>query len=334
MGRLSPGTWRATLLGIFAISGFCGLIYESIWSHYLRLMLGHAAYAQTLVLAIFMGGMALGAWWVSRLGERFRRPLVAYAAVEAVVGLSALVFHGLFVRLLDLLYLQWMPALAAPGAALVKWTLAAGLILPQSILLGTTFPLMSSAVIRRAPRQAGATLALLYSTNSIGAAAGVLTSGFLLIPTGGLPGTMAVAGGLNLLLACTVWLLARRPMEAAPQAAVLQRTAAGGGAVSALLLAAAFLTGVASFFYEIGWIRMLSLVLGTTNQAFELMLSAFILGLALGGLWIRRRLDGLRSPLRFAGSSTSRSAASALEARSSRSSQPCPRLRTPTTTLS
>src|SRR6266702_5083550 len=47
---------------IFAISGFSGLIYESIWTHYLQLFLVHAAYAQSLVLAIFMGGMALGAW--------------------------------------------------------------------------------------------------------------------------------------------------------------------------------------------------------------------------------------------------------------------------------
>ena len=45
---------------LFTISGFAGLIYESIWSHYLKLFLGHAAYAQTLVLAIFMGGMARG----------------------------------------------------------------------------------------------------------------------------------------------------------------------------------------------------------------------------------------------------------------------------------
>ena len=38
---------------IFFASGFAGLIYESIWTHYLKLFLGHAAYAQTLVLAIF-----------------------------------------------------------------------------------------------------------------------------------------------------------------------------------------------------------------------------------------------------------------------------------------
>ena len=45
---------------LFMVSGFSGLVYESIWSHYLRLFLGHAAYAQTLVLAILMGGMPLG----------------------------------------------------------------------------------------------------------------------------------------------------------------------------------------------------------------------------------------------------------------------------------
>src|ERR1700746_3571460 len=88
---------RRFLLGIFVVSGFTGLIYESIWTHYLKLFLGHAAYAQTLVLAIFMGGMALGAWGASRLAPRWRDPLLAYALVEAVVGAGSLVFHNVFV---------------------------------------------------------------------------------------------------------------------------------------------------------------------------------------------------------------------------------------------
>jgi spermidine synthase len=53
--------------------------------------------------------------------------------------------------------------------------------------------------------------------------------------------------------------------------------------------------------YELGWIRMLSLVLGTSTHAFELMLSAFILGLAFGGLFIQRRIDAVPSPLRTLG---------------------------------
>src|SRR5215207_7613261 len=91
-----PSLSRRTLFAVFTISGFSGLIYESIWSHYLKLFLGHAAYAQTLVLAIFMGGMALGSWLVARSAGRLRNLLVAYAVVEGITGLIALLFHTLF----------------------------------------------------------------------------------------------------------------------------------------------------------------------------------------------------------------------------------------------
>jgi predicted membrane-bound spermidine synthase len=67
---------------LFTISGFTGLIYESIWSHYLKLFLGHAAYAQALVLTIFMGGMAFGAFLTARLCKNWtnlpwlKRPII------------------------------------------------------------------------------------------------------------------------------------------------------------------------------------------------------------------------------------------------------------------
>ena len=70
---------------LFAVSGFSGLIYESIWTHYIKLFLGHAAYAQTLVLAIFMGGMAIGAWLASRLSDRSRQPRHSAAGGDAAV---------------------------------------------------------------------------------------------------------------------------------------------------------------------------------------------------------------------------------------------------------
>jgi predicted membrane-bound spermidine synthase len=68
-----------------------------------------------------------------------------------------------------------------------------------------------------------------------------------------------------------------------------------------LLLATAFFTGLSSFIYEIVWIRMLSLVLGASTSSFELMLASFILGLALGGLWIRQSVDAIDDPVRFLG---------------------------------
>src|SRR5271154_7361138 len=93
---------RRFLLAVFLVSGFTGLIYESIWSHYLKLFLGHAAYAQTLVLAIFMGGMALGSWVVARYSLRIRQLLWAYVLVEGVIGLLGILFHETFVTAVNL----------------------------------------------------------------------------------------------------------------------------------------------------------------------------------------------------------------------------------------
>src|ERR1700722_4964784 len=290
---------RRFLLGVFAVSGFTGLIYESIWSHYLKLFLGHAAYAQSLVLAIFMGGMAVGSWFVAHYSLRVRRLLLTYAVVEGLIGVLGLGFHPLFLAASDFSFAIAIPALPSAGwIQAYKWSLGAVLILPQSILLGMTFPLISGSIIRRWPDRPGETLAALYFTNSLGAAVGVLVSGFVLIDAVGLPGTIRVAGLLNVALALVIWVQVRAKAEPDPPAV--------GAAVrltkdswARWLTLAAGLTGAASFMYELGWIRMLSLVLGSSTHSFELMLSAFIFGLAFGGLYVSRRIDRIRDPVAY-----------------------------------
>jgi spermidine synthase len=299
-----PAGRRAFYL-IFGLSGLSGLIYESIWTHYLKLFLGHAAHAQTIVLAIFMGGMAAGSWICSRRSTRWPNLLRGYALVEASVGVLALAFHGVFVAATEFTHDAVLPGIGSPAAAYAfKWALAALLILPQSVLLGMTFPLMSGGILRRFPLQPGRSLGLLYFANSLGAAIGVLLSGFALIRWLGLPGTMRAAGVTNLLLAAIVSWLAREPGLAEGKVAPAPAVPPPGSTDPqarwlGFLLAVSFVTGASSFVYEIGWIRMLSLVLGSSTHAFELMLCAFILGLAFGGLFIQRRIDGLPDPARY-----------------------------------
>ncbi len=292
------------LLTLFAASGFAGLIYESTWTRYLGLFLGHAALAQTLVLAIFMGGMALGAWLAGRYSVRATRLLLAYALVEAGIGLMALGFHPAYSGFVDLSYERVIPALDLPLAvALYKWAGAAALIALQSVLLGMTFPLLAAGLMRRHPRRRGRLLSLLYFVNSLGAALGVLASGFWLIDAWGLPGTLHIAGIINFCVAAGAALLAGRLRGESEAERALEDTSGGTSGGSApghrprLLLLAALVTGLASFIYEVVWLRMLSLVLSSSSHAFELMLSAFILGLAAGGWWMRRRLDGLTDPV-------------------------------------
>jgi spermidine synthase len=293
---------RRFLLAVFVVSGFTGLIYESIWSHYLKLFLGHAAYAQTLVLAIFMGGMALGSWVVARYSARLRHLLWSYVLVEGLIGLMAVIFHRTFVAASDFSFATMIPMLPVgfPIHA-YKWSLAALLILPQSVLLGMTFPLISGGLIRRWPDRPGETLATLYFTNSLGAAIGVLVSGFILIRAVGLPGTVLTAGLVNVALALVVWFIVRRQTEPAPTRESAPAASSPPDTLARWFVIAAFLTGAASFMYELGWIRMLSLVLSSSTHSFELMLSAFIFGLAFGGLYVRRRIARIGDPAMYLG---------------------------------
>ena len=292
------------LFVIFFVSGFSGLIYESVWSHYVKLFLGHAAYAQTLVLVVFIGGLALGAWLVSRMAERMRNPLRMYAIVELVTGILGLLFHAIFSMAVEWGYSTLLPAACEQASSFcaAQWGLAALLLAPQSIMLGATFPLVSSAVLRLSNEQPGHDIATLYFLNSLGAVLGVMASAFLLIPSVGLPGTLQTAGLANIFLAIAAYFLSKEappPMAIAPVREPAAAEERDSRRLVPILLATAFLTGLSSFIYEIVWIRMLSLVFGASTHSFELMLATFILGLALGGMWVRKSIDRVGDSVRF-----------------------------------
>lgn len=297
---------RWTLQLLFVLSGCAALIYQSIWTHYLGLTLGHAAYAQTLVLMMFMGGMALGAWLVSRITHSLRRPIAAYAGAEAVIGAFGLVFHTAFVTYSAFSQDRVLPALSSAGAATAwQWLSAAALIAPQTVLLGATFPLLAVAVLRLPGSQQSQTLGGLYFTNGIGAALGALIATFGLLPAVGMPGALQAAAWLNLAVAAVSLVLSRAWREGADIVATTTTTEAaatqGPGRLLPALLAATFLSSAASFAYELGWVRMLNQALGSSLHSFELMLAAFIAGLAFGGLWVRRVGDRIVDLVRYAG---------------------------------
>ena len=101
---------------VFVLSGAAGLMYESIWSRYLGLFVGHSAYGQVIVLVIYLGGMSAGAALAARRSERVAEPLIAYAIVEVLVGLIGLVFHTAFLATTTFAYHTIFPAVAGSVA--------------------------------------------------------------------------------------------------------------------------------------------------------------------------------------------------------------------------
>src|SRR5688572_28540529 len=78
---------RAWLSAVFFLSGASALAFETVWFRQLGLVFGNGVWATGIVLASFMGGLALGNLLAARLAPRLAQPLRAYAALEVAVGL-------------------------------------------------------------------------------------------------------------------------------------------------------------------------------------------------------------------------------------------------------
>ena len=280
---------------LFALSGFAGLIYEGSWARYLKLFLGHSSYGQVLTLCIYMGGLAIGSFIAGKMVEKVKRPLLGYAAVELAIGIGGVAYHPLYNALTGFFFdSEWIAGLGFTGAEIAKVVLATGSTLPIAIAVGMTFPFIAAGLMRKSGAEVS--LPMLYFTNSFGSAIGILVTSYMLIPVLGNHVTLCVAASINFLLAMIFGFIG---FTTSPNHEDDEDDVAEGAAREPLnedyaaehKLAMppkstwfwiAGITGLTSFVYEIVWIRLLSLLMGSSSHSFDQMLSAFILGLAIG----------------------------------------------------
>ncbi len=280
---------RPLVIALLLLSGSTGLVYELAWSKRLANLLGNTGQAHAIVLSTFMGGLALGAYLFGRRADRSKRPLSLYGVLEIGIGLYALALPWVL-ELMGGAYLQIAPGLEGVARLSARLGLAAAALLVPTLLMGGTLPVLMRHVtegLGSARRE----LSLLYAVNSFGASAGCLFAGMMLVPGVGLAVSERLAASVNLLLGAAAVVAGWRRVAAEPTVASADTSGSfGASAVRAALVGTA-LAGFTSMTYETVWIRVLSIVLGGTSYAFTLILTAFILGIALGSFWLSTRPD-------------------------------------------
>ena len=282
---------------LFVVSGAAGLIYEVVWSRLLKEIFGVTAYAVAAVLATYLAGLALGSWLLGRRADREPNPLRFYGFLELAVGATAVV-GALLLRFLgpfhDAAALRLAPG--SPVLLLVRLLLASLVVLPPTFLMGATLPAITRVFVgglQTVSRDLGA----LYALNTAGAVAGSLLAGFVLIRGIGVHPTLWLAVATNLAVGLAALALAGRgePQPAASfEAPAPDRVDRG-------LLVAVGLSGVVTLALEVLWTRVLVLVLGSSTHAFVTMLSAFLVGIALGSALVRLFAGRLSDPRRAFG---------------------------------
>lgn len=281
--------YKSFLLILFFFSGFTSLVYEISWSRILATIVGNTSLAISLIVGIFMTGLAIGSLIAARLRVS-GKPVLAYGCLEGFIGLYSLLTPSISVWI-DRIYANAYAVTADDflRSVLLKAALATILLLLPTLAMGATLPVLLRA-FREEDR--GENAGLLYGMNTAGAVAGTLLAGYFLLPQLGISGTIHLNAALNGVLLSASIMLSRQPK------AVVNLSTTRIRPFQPLYLLP-FFTGFAALCYEILWTRALSMYFGSSVYAFSAILAAFLLGIAAGSAYYARRISATANPYQF-----------------------------------
>jgi spermidine synthase len=186
------------------VGGLAVLGYEVVWTRLLSLFMRSFSYSFSLMLALFLVGLCIGAVLLTVFARWVKDPARALGWIQ--IGMGAWVASTLL----------WLPGLMAPVPAssftdfLFRSALrAAPVVLPPTILSGMALPLAARGFSLRGSRL-GTDIGLVYGLNTLGAVAGALVAGLVLLPTVGAPAALSLLAAVNALAGTLVLLLATR----------------------------------------------------------------------------------------------------------------------------
>jgi len=296
-------------------SGAASLGYELIWFRHLALVFGASLYALSAVLCAFMMGLAAGAWVMGRVLARAGNEIApdklirGYGLLEGLIGLYALCFpFGL--DLLEKLYPLFLPESGQVGLEvhMLEFFLSTLLMVPATFLMGATLPLVGCWATSNQTQQVFTQVSRLYGVNTFGAVFGCLFTQFFAIRLWGVQGATWFAMGLN----AVVFILCYGRIFPAMGSGSIQdepepvkRKGKQDTMVSPAIIVLVFTmlaySGMASLSSQILWTRILVFPLGSTLYSFALILSTFLLGIAIGSLAANKLLGRSHQVLKFVG---------------------------------
>jgi len=176
--------FHAAALSIIAVSGFCTMAYEVIWTKLIGLIVGPTTYSFTIVLTTFIAGLAIGSFFFGRVSDRIKKSNVIHMliATQIIAALSALAISQVlgnsqifFAKLIFSVRDHFTHLLMIKAVILFLF-----MIIP-TFFMGAAFPL-TGKICTHTLRQTGRHIGFIYAVNTVGAVAGSFCAGFLLIP--------------------------------------------------------------------------------------------------------------------------------------------------------
>ncbi|PIV41694.1 MAG: hypothetical protein COS26_03185 [Candidatus Nealsonbacteria bacterium CG02_land_8_20_14_3_00_40_11] len=193
------------ILIAFIFSGTAALIYQVAWIRPLHFVFGSTIYTVSIIFAVFMTGLALGSWLVSKYVDKLSNLPKTYALMELGIGLYGVLLLSIFSLIPDI-YRSIYPFYQ--NFYLFEFTQFLSIfiiLLIPTTLMGATFPVVAKFYTGE---KIGKGIGEIYSANNLGAILGSFLAGFILIPILGIKSTIIFAGVINILIAFLILFIA------------------------------------------------------------------------------------------------------------------------------
>src|ERR1035441_3481851 len=216
---------------LFFLSGFCSLVYQVVWLRVAMAAFGVTTPLVSIVLSIFMAGLALGSWAGGRLVRRCEQRgagffIALYGAIELVIGISGLAVAPLLRAGRTILSDQGA-SWGSPGYYLASAAWVGLVMLPFCTCMGATFPLAMAGIRAAYRARCSTSFSYLYLANVLGAMAGAIGSAFIFIELLGFSKTLWIAAALNAVIAATAFAVAFARRHSPAGSANADRPASG-----------------------------------------------------------------------------------------------------------
>jgi spermidine synthase len=295
--RIPSSSLRRLLFLLFFLSGFSSLAYQVIWTRMAFASFGIITPVLSVVISVFMLGLAVGSWaggrWISGLTRKTgHSAVILYACAELLIGLGALVVPSLFTLGEEVLLAAGQTD-SFSYLTLSAVVLAAA-ILPWCVCMGTTFPFMM-AYIRERDRDNTQSFSYLYLANVLGAMSGTILTAIVLVEVFGFHNTLRIAAAGNFIIAgAGIWLGWKQRKSADPETPREPDPAApadlppAGQSQARLIRWILFSTGFCAMAMEVVWTREFTPVLKTLVYSFALIVFTYLGATFVGSLIYRR----------------------------------------------
>ena len=188
----------------FTVSGLAALVYQVAWTRILSLLLGSSVYAFSLILAVFIFGLALGTATTSSLLDRIRYLIRSFGIIQIIIGFSSLFIVPLFGRIPFVN--RWVYENLGQQFQLMQganFITILGLLFIPTFFMGAQFPIVIKILATKL-ETVGQNVGRAYAFNTVGAIIGSFLAGFVLIPMLGIQATIFSMVFLNVLLGITL----------------------------------------------------------------------------------------------------------------------------------